>query len=496
MKTAICILTATLGLSLANTACGGPKGTLQVPRRTSPITIDGDFSDWPLASYTTISQQPEFPDGQGVGISTDASGDHLVWNADRVGPFNGTDLSNWEPDSASEFGSSVYMAYDEEFLYVLGVFIDDELNGIRGADGFSNFLNDGFEIFVDAKGDSNDWIAELSFPEIDQEFPNEDDFQFTFGLNEAFEPSPKGPDDLGAEVHMERAGDPEIVKALYLDIRDATDLSSVGGRDVAAKSYTDLRVAGAQNPEILADPDTTFTGYAVEFVLPFGLVDGFTPDHLMGFDLFWRDVDDDLDPQPGFGSSGIFWTDWGQATEVSNLGEDGNLFHAGNWGQLEFVASPGLAGDFNADGVLDATDIDDLTAQWPQGNHPPTHDLTNDGLVNEQDVRFWIRDLFESWVGDANLDGEFNSSDLVVVLSAGTYEAQVDASWSTGDFNGDGRANSSDLVAALTDGGYELGPRAAVAAVPEPHSLAILSLGFAVVAPWYCRGHCLRRGGQ
>ena len=71
------------------------------------------------------------------------------------------------------------MAYDDKFLYVLGVFIDEELNGLRGPDGLSNFLNDGFELFIDAKGNSDDWIAELNFPNIDEEEPNEDDFQFT-----------------------------------------------------------------------------------------------------------------------------------------------------------------------------------------------------------------------------------------------------------------------------------------------------------------------------
>jgi hypothetical protein len=80
-------------------------------------------------------------------------------------------------------------------------------------------------------------------------------------------------------------------------------------------------------------------------------------------------------------------------------------------------------------------------------------------------------------MGDANLDGQFNSSDLVSVLASGTYEADVDSVWSTGDFNGDGRTTSSDLVAALAGGGYEMGPRAAVAAVPEPSSLALVLLG-------------------
>ena len=89
--------------------------------------------------------------------------------------------------------------------------------------------------------------------------------------------------------------------------------------------------------------------------------------------------------------------------------------------------------------------------------------------MNGDDIGVWVGDLFNSWIGDANLDGEFNSGDLVVVLSAGTYEADVDAVWSTGDFNGDGRANSSDLVAALSDGGYELrAPRRPWRPCPSP----------------------------
>ena len=48
----------------------------------------------------------------------------------------------------------------------------------------------------------------------------------------------------------------------------------------------------------------------------------------------------------------------------------------------------------------------------------------------------WIGDLFNSWVGDANLDGEFNSGDLVVVLASGAYEQDVTAVWESGDFNG------------------------------------------------------------
>jgi hypothetical protein len=145
-----------------------------------------------------------------------------------------------------------------------------------------------------------------------------------------------------------------------------------------------------------------------------------------------------------------------------------------------------LSGDFNANGVLDAGDIDDLTGQSASGGHPPNYDLNNDALVNSDDVSVWVRDLFNSWIGDANLDGQFTSSDLVQVLASGTYEADIDSVWSTGDFNGDGRTTSSDLVAALADGGYEVGPRAATAvAVPEPASVTLLAAGLCLVV--FCR---------
>jgi hypothetical protein len=140
----------------------------------------------------------------------------------------------------------------------------------------------------------------------------------------------------------------------------------------------------------------------------------------------------------------------------------------------------GPSGDFNGDGVLGIADIDDLTAQVAAGGAGAGYDLNGDSAVNELDIQVWVKDLANSWIGDANLDGQFNSSDLVSVLASGTYEAEIAAVWSTGDFNGDGRTNSSDLVVALADGGYEAGPRAATAAVPEPSSVALLILPLAL----------------
>ena len=81
-----------------------------------------------------------------------------------------------------------------------------------------------------------------------------------------------------------------------------------------------------------------------------------------------------------------------------------------------------------------------------------------------------------TWVGDADLNQVFDSSDLVAVFIAGQYEDGIpmNSGWAEGDWNGDGEFDSADFVAAFTDGGYEQGPRVAANAVPEPTSHALL----------------------
>lgn len=162
-----------------------------------------------------------------------------------------------------------------------------------------------------------------------------------------------------------------------------------------------------------------------------------------------------------------------------------------NDGQVygNFLAGPdtvqigGLAGDYNDDGELTVADLD-LQTQAIQDNGPlETFDENGDGLVNSADRYIWVEQYKNTWVGDADLDGVFGSGDLVTVLSSGTYEQDVDSSWSTGDFNGDRRTNTGDLVDALAGGGYEQGPRNAAQAVPEPAGLTLLLLGFLSIVP-------------
>ncbi len=137
-------------------------------------------------------------------------------------------------------------------------------------------------------------------------------------------------------------------------------------------------------------------------------------------------------------------------------------------------------GDFDNDGLLTAADIDALTAQILAGGNDLAFDVNLDGVVSSDDRTSWVEGLKKTYFGDANLDGEFNSADLVAVLSAGEYEDAVagNSGWASGDWDGDGDFTTSDFVNALSGGGYEVGPRAAVAAtVPEPAGWLLLTLG-------------------
>jgi hypothetical protein len=143
------------------------------------------------------------------------------------------------------------------------------------------------------------------------------------------------------------------------------------------------------------------------------------------------------------------------------------------------AALPGIPGDFNGNGILDAADIDQLSEQVRTNTNNPLYDLNADALVNDLDRQVWVHDLKQTWFGDADLNGAFDSTDLVQALASGQYEDDVElnSAWLTGDWDGDRDFTCGDLVVALADGGYEAG----AAAVPEPTGI-MLAMGAAAIA--------------
>ena len=59
-------------------------------------------------------------------------------------------------------------------------------------------------------------------------------------------------------------------------------------------------------------------------------------------------------------------------------------------------------------------------------------------------------------IGDSNLDGVFNSADLVTIFAAGEFEdlTASNSTWEEGDWNGDGDFDTKDLIAAFQTNSY------------------------------------------
>ena len=112
---------------------------------------------------------------------------------------------------------------------------------------------------------------------------------------------------------------------------------------------------------------------------------------------------------------------------------------------LDAVTTPG---DFNRDQVRDVEDLDLFCKAFRSQSDAPIFDIDGDGQLTSFDRQQLVREVFGSAYGDANLDGVFNSSDLVLVFQAGEYEdgQPLNSSWATGDWDCDGDFGTSDLV--------------------------------------------------
>jgi hypothetical protein len=134
-------------------------------------------------------------------------------------------------------------------------------------------------------------------------------------------------------------------------------------------------------------------------------------------------------------------------------------------------------GDVNGDGQVNDEDFtavcNGITAQASE------FDYNTDGVVDAADYLFYVQRVLGTNIGDSNLDGVFNSGDLIAVFEAGQYEDGVEgnSTWSTGDWNCDGDFESGDLVLALQQGAYVEAATAAARPVAVDQALIAASLG-------------------
>ena len=140
------------------------------------------------------------------------------------------------------------------------------------------------------------------------------------------------------------------------------------------------------------------------------------------------------------------------------------------------------AHDFNGDGRIDVADINLLLTAVRTSSSDTQYDVVPDGVINQDDIVELVTSpaKLNTYIGDVNLDGVFDTSDLVAIFAVGQYEdaTPLNSTWETGDWNGDGDFGTGDLLLAFQQGGFEQPPRAAVAAaVPEPSAAILLALG-------------------
>ena len=136
-----------------------------------------------------------------------------------------------------------------------------------------------------------------------------------------------------------------------------------------------------------------------------------------------------------------------------DLNGDGARDNAKSGHATFVIAVDSPAPDFTGDGAVDESDIHEACRAALDGDEE--FDLNGDRELNLDDVALLVDRVFDSAVGDSNLDGVFDSSDLVQIFQRDKYEdTDETASWSDGDWNCDGRFDTNDLIFAFQQGKY------------------------------------------
>jgi uncharacterized secreted protein with C-terminal beta-propeller domain len=117
--------------------------------------------------------------------------------------------------------------------------------------------------------------------------------------------------------------------------------------------------------------------------------------------------------------------------------------------------------DVNGDGSVSPVDallvVNQLNAQTGLQLDTGSLDADHPDTLSDADAVDQLFQQLQQTAGDANLDGVFDSSDLVQMFQRGLYEVAdaKSATWADGDWNGDRRVTTADLVLAFIGGGYQ-----------------------------------------
>ncbi|MEM7312662.1 MAG: N-acetylmuramoyl-L-alanine amidase, partial [Planctomycetota bacterium] len=107
-----------------------------------------------------------------------------------------------------------------------------------------------------------------------------------------------------------------------------------------------------------------------------------------------------------------------------------------------FELEPTPTGDFDDDGQLTCEDLSLLSQAIQSGQFDAQFDVNADGVLGADDILFWITEIKQTNVGDANLDFTVDISDFNL-WNANKFTSGT--TWCQGDFNGDGVTDISDF---------------------------------------------------
>ena len=130
--------------------------------------------------------------------------------------------------------------------------------------------------------------------------------------------------------------------------------------------------------------------------------------------------------------------------------------------------------DFDENLRCDIADLDELLFTGISSGDL-RYDLDGSGTVDLGDRDEFLSSVFATVAGDFDLDGQVIATDLNIL--GGSWQSDGLTSYAQGDANGDGVANATDLNAV--GGNWQFGAGAAAAAsstaaVPEPNSLVLI----------------------
>lgn len=159
-----------------------------------------------------------------------------------------------------------------------------------------------------------------------------------------------------------------------------------------------------------------------------------------------------------FTSTGGSFTNWTGRTDVRVLG-NASWTENSTWNTVGSTTWPTTsAGTATSDGVITLSDYSGHYALGFKSGFTGNLNVRSSETTDPNPPKLTLVYNRAAYAGDSNLDGVFNSTDLVLVFQAGKYETGIqDADWATGDWNEDGYFNSSDLVLAFQEGHYTEG---------------------------------------